>query len=325
MYDLITIGSAVKDLILITDRGKIFKTPKDNLAPEWFGLELGEKICVSEVTENLGGVASDIAIGTKKLGLTSTLISTLGSDYKWILRELKKYGIKTSYISLEKDRQTTSVIIVDKKTGERVILYNRSSGTIALDKIDKIKTKWLSVSSLTGKWTQQAEKILGYLEKNKTELILAPSTSQIKNDFVDLKKLLNSSKILIINRNEALEIASKVRSKKTDIKSLITMLRGMGPRIVCVTDGIKGAFVSDKEKILHCPIIKVKTVDMTGAGDAFASGFIGFFLKGESLEDSLRAGIINSASVVQLPGTTKGLLKKKDIMKMFGKLRVKMI
>ena len=50
-----------------------------------------------------------------------------------------------------------------------------------------------------------------------------------------------------------------------------------------------------------------------GAGDAFASGFLGFYLKGGNLKASLRAGIVNSASVVQYIGTTKGLLTRKDI------------
>ena len=54
----------------------------------------------------------------------------------------------------------------------------------------------------------------------------------------------------------------------------------------------------------------MKTVDATGAGDAFASGFLGLYLKGASIEKSLKMGIRNSANVVRFVGTTKGLLKK---------------
>jgi len=57
----------------------------------------------------------------------------------------------------------------------------------------------------------------------------------------------------------------------------------------------------------------VKTVDCTGAGDAFASGFLGVYLKNSDITTSLRTGIINSANVVQYIGTTKGLLTRKDI------------
>ncbi|MFA6193601.1 MAG: carbohydrate kinase family protein [Parcubacteria group bacterium] len=177
-----------------------------------------------------------------------------------------------------------------------------------------MKTKWLSVSSLTGKWTKQANQILNYISKSKASLILLPSTSQIRDDFPNLKRLSKVAKILILNRNEALEIASKLKNKAEDIKDLFKFLHNLGPEIVCVTDGTKGAYCSDSKKVYYSPIKKVKTVDATGAGDAFASGFLGFYLKGGDIKNSLRAGIVNSASVVQYIGTTKGLLTKKEIL-----------
>lgn len=298
MYDLISIGSITRDIFVPTDRGKIFKTPKDKLTPVWLGFELGEKICIDEVVETGGGVAINLSAGTKKLGLKS---APLGPA-----------------------KPATSVILIDQKTGERVIFYQKSSGTINIDKLSKIKTRWLSISSLTGKWIKQAGQILNYAAKNKTGLILLPSTSQIRDDFPDLKKLLKTAKILILNKNEALEIASKIKTKENSIKDLFRLLHKLGPKIICVTDGTKGAWVSDGKNILHAPIQKVKTVDVTGAGDAFAAGFLGIYLKypshyqgeggGEVLKKALEAGIINSASVVKHVGTTKGLLTKKDIL-----------
>lgn len=315
MYDLISIGSVVKDLILVTDRGKVFKTPKDKLATEWLGFELGEKICVSEMQESLGGVAADVAIGTKKIGLNSSLISTLGSDYEWLIKELKKNKINTSFVTINKKRQTNSVILVDKNTGERVILYNKSSGGIIIDNIEKIRSKWFVVSSLTGKWKKQADKVISVVKKHKSGLILLPSTSQLRDDFPDLKKLLKFAKILILNRNEALEIASKAKflTRNKNIRDLFRLLHNFGPEVVLITDGTKGAWASDGKKIHHSPIKKVKTVDVTGAGDAFASGFLGFYIKGASIERSLKAGIQNSASVVRYIGTTKGLLARSEI------------
>jgi len=320
MYDLISIGSVVKDIMLVTDRGKIFKTPKDRLAPEWLGFELGEKIRANIIQESLGGVATNLAIGTKKLGLSSSLISTIGTDFEWILKELKKRKINTSYISIDKNRQTSSIILIDENSGERVVLYNSTSGAVDLKKLDGMKTRWLSVSSLTGKWSRQADQIVKYVKKNKTGLILLPSTSQIRDDFADLKKLLKVTKILILNKNEALEAVSVMKAKIPKNNNYVfdyvmKHLHALGPEIVCITDGAKGAWASDGKTVIHSAIIKVKAVDCTGAGDAFAAGFLGFYLKGASLKESLRAGIINSASVVQYIGTTKGLLKKGDIVK----------
>jgi len=287
MYDLVSIGSITRDIFVPTDRGKIFKTPRDLLAPEWLGFEMGEKICIDGIVETAGGVAHGLSTGTKKLGLKS--------------------------FALGPSKPAVSFIIVDKESGERVIFYQKSSGTIDLSKLAGIKTRWLSVSSLTGNWRRQADQILKYTNKTGAGLILLPSTSQIRDDFQDLKKLLKAAKILILNRNEALEVAAKAKSKKNDLKSLFALLHKLGPEIVCITDGTRGAWASDANIILHSPIKKVKTVDVTGAGDAFASGFLGIYLKGGNMKSALRAGILNSASVVQYIGTTRGLLGKKEL------------
>ncbi len=289
-YDLISIGSVVKDIILITDRGKIFKTPKDKLAPMWLGFELGEKICAGDIVENAGGVATNLSIGTKKLGLKA--------------------------FPLGPAKAAVSVIVVDEKSGERIIFYKKSSGVISLGALKKIKSKWLSVSSFTGNWSRQENEILAYTKKNKTKLVVAPSTSMIRDGYKNSKKLLKSTEIIFLNKNEAIEIAFNEKIKSFNVNQLIKILHKLGPKIVCLTDGTKGAYCSDSKKTYHSPIKKVKTVDVTGAGDAFASGFLGFYLQGATLETSLKAGIVNSASVVKYVGTTKGLLTKNEIKKL---------
>jgi sugar/nucleoside kinase (ribokinase family) len=288
MYDLVSIGSITKDIFVPTDRGKIFKTPKDKLAPIWLGFELGEKLCIEAIIETSGGVATNLSIGTKKLGLNAALIGPTNP--------------------------ATSVILIDQKTGERVIFVQKSSGTIDFSKLGKAKTKWLSVSSLTGKRPKQANQILNYIAKNKAGLILLPSTSQIRDGFPDLKRLMKISKILILNKNEMLEIASKIKTKTGNIKELFDLAHKLGPETVCITDGMKGAWTSDGKNILHSPVKKVRAVDVTGAGDAFAAGFLGLYIKGGDLKTSLHAGIVNSASVVQHIGTTKGLLTRAQLL-----------
>jgi sugar/nucleoside kinase (ribokinase family) len=329
MYDLISLGSVVKDIILVTDRGKIFKTPQDRLAPVWLGFELGEKIKVDELYQSLGGVAADVSIGLSKLGLKVLPYSTLGKDVdgQWLINELKKRRVKTQGLTLEKNRVTSfNILIVDKKSGERIIFSQKSSGDLNLASLPKFKTKYLFVSSLKGKIENQTEKILSYLEKNKTQLIVSPSTSQIRDDFKDLKKLLKVAKILILNRNEALEAAAKARSGAKNIHDLFKFLHQLGPQTISITDGKKGAWASNGEQIFYSPIQKVKTVDVTGAGDAFASGFLGFLLPSLSpfskekikegiMKIALKAGILNSASVVQHIGATKGLLSTAEIKK----------
>ena len=71
-------------------------------------------------------------------------------------------------------------------------------------------------------------------------------------------------------------------------------------------------FDNTPEKIYHQSIVKVKkVVDTTGAGDAFASSFLGEYLKKDSIEAGLKFGAENASSVIQKLGAQNGLMERK--------------
>jgi ribokinase len=90
-------------------------------------------------------------------------------------------------------------------------------------------------------------------------------------------------------------------------------VHGCGPRIVVVTNGSDGVYASDKQSIYFHPSIPIKIVSSIGAGDAFGSCFVARLYNKASIEDALRAGIINSASVIEQLGTQTGLLTADEI------------
>ena len=87
----------------------------------------------------------------------------------------------------------------------------------------------------------------------------------------------------------------------------------MGPKAVALTDGKRGAWVADEEKILHASALTQKAKDTTGAGDAFCSGYLAAYIKEKSLEECLRWGIANGASSVEFYGAIEGLLRESEI------------
>jgi len=83
----------------------------------------------------------------------------------------------------------------------------------------------------------------------------------------------------------------------------------LGPKTVVVTDGKQGVYVAkDNEILFHPSVVKTEIVDTLGAGDAFGSSFVATLVKTENIEAALRAGIINSASVISYIGAKQGLL-----------------
>ncbi len=87
----------------------------------------------------------------------------------------------------------------------------------------------------------------------------------------------------------------------------------LGPKIVVLTDGKKGAYYRDESGSLWFmpPYPDPKPpYERTGAGDAFSSTFTAALALGMSLEEAVRWGPINSMSVVQYVGAQEGLLSR---------------
>jgi len=317
-YELLAIGSVIKDLFAVTEKGRRFSVPDDKLAPQWIGFELGEKILVEDITEHLGGTAANVSVATRKLGINSAVLCQIGDDPsgKWLKSEIKKAGVDVAHLALSKRHKTpSSFVIIDKQSGERAIFYEKMSGKIETESLEGIKVDWIFLSSLTGKWRNQASQIISKIKNEGARLAMAPSTSMIRDDFADLKKLLKFCDILFLNKNEALEIAAISGSGATSGRDLLKMLAGLGVKIVSMTDGPKGARAYDGVDFYHEKVVPVKAADATGAGDAYASAFLAFYLKYGRIEPAMRSGMINSASVVRKIGTMPGLLNANAVEK----------
>jgi sugar/nucleoside kinase (ribokinase family) len=83
--------------------------------------------------------------------------------------------------------------------------------------------------------------------------------------------------------------------------------------IAVMTDGARGAIVSDGRYIYRAGIFKEKKlVDRTGAGDAFGSGFVAGFILKKDIHFALRLASANATSVVEKIGAQAGILRRKD-------------
>jgi len=128
---------------------------------------------------------------------------------------------------------------------------------------------------------------------------------------------IRQSEMLIINKDEAIEIVDKLDDSNNEMindeKFLAEKLNRLGAKIIALTDGQRGAWGFDGKEFLHVEAKKEKVADTLGAGDAFSSGFISAHLKGKNLGECLKWGIENSASAIKNFGAVKGLLKEEEI------------
>ncbi|MFZ2189133.1 MAG: carbohydrate kinase family protein [Candidatus Moraniibacteriota bacterium] len=323
MNKIICIGSACKDVFFPTSEGRIVETPDEILSQKKIEFELGAKYKIENRYEALGGCAVNVAVGLARLGTQVSCYSHIGNDHiaDWILSELKKNNVGTEFITKdEKLSSDMSAIVVDRASAERVIFSNQKANANLEIIPEKISSaEWIFIGDLHGNWQGHLDLIFRVAKENRIKLAYNPKQINIHDDVKKIVEIIVGTKILFLNKDEALEILSQTNDFSTedleDENFLLTGLKKIGAEIVVMTDGVRGAWASDGAETFFVPGRKVEALDSTGAGDAFASGFLGAYLKEKTLKECLDWGIANSSNEVQFYGSIDGLLDEEGILK----------
>lgn len=330
--DIITIGGATRDITFITDKGRIIETPENLTEQRLLAFEYGAKINSEEVYFNFGGGACNTAATFSKLGISAAASCGIGNDDngKSIIKNLEKLGINTDLIQIDSERKTGfSLVVVNKKEGDRVIFVYKGASDFLEVKEEEIKnTEWIYLTSLAGNWEKHLEEINKAIVNNKIKLAWNPGAAQISAGKNKLEKFLKNTEILIINKDEAIELAASDEKLRLDfneinnVEILAKNIKNWGARIVVITDGSNGAYACDGKNVLYSPSTLNKKIDSTGAGDSFGSAFVGGYILTGDIEKALKYGIINSGSVVSEYGAQNGILDKDEIEKRMGEAKV---
>ncbi len=320
-FDIITIGGATRDIIFFTDQGKVVDNKEDLTCQKLLGFELSAKINIKELHYSFGGGALNSSVSFSKLGFKVGTILRVGNDKesKTIIKELKRYKIGANLIQKDKKSATGfSFLIMSGKEKEYVaFLYRGANDNLRLKSLNlSPKAKGIYVSSLGGEnWEDILYKVIaGKRYFPDTLFIWNPGNVQLKLGYQNLKKFLAAVDILILNKDEAIELVFSAGRKLDNSEQLLEEIKAYGPKTVVITEGVKGAWAYDGKKIYHQDACSVKVADTTGAGDAFGSTFAASLILYQNLEKALKLAIINSASVLTKIGAHNGLLNLKELL-----------
>lgn len=264
------------------------------------------------------GNAPNAAVSAARLGLRTGLVTDTGDDQNGAecLAVLKKEGIDTRYATVHKGEKTNYHYVLWYEA-ERTILIKHEPYEYRLPAISPAP-HWLYLSSFRGSESYHTE-IMGFLEKHpETKLAFQPGKFEINLGHEKLKSLYERTEVFVCNKEEA----EKILGVETgEIKSLLANMRKLGPRQVLITDGPVGAYVHEGENFFFMPPYPdpKPPYERTGAGDAYASTFVGALALGKTLEEALAWAGINSMSVVQKIGAQRGLLAQSEIQSYYSK------
>lgn len=323
MFDVITIGNATRDIFLSSKAFHILKEPHI-LKNELSCFVLGSKIEVEEAILTTGGGATNAAVSYSLKGLKVACLAPIGNDLngKEIKEELAKYNVDPIFLQIYDDAKTDFSVILHVSSGERTILvYKNASYRLSKDNIDWTnlkQTKWFSINHLHGDFELLAG-FLNFARENNIFTSFNPGEKEIEKGFDFLKSFLENINILFVNREEATAI---LKTDENDIKKILKSLKDAVRDLVVITDARNGVYLTDGKDFYRAGIFKEKEIlDRTGAGDAFASGFLSaIILSGKNppyeeavIKESLRVASANATSVIEQVGAKNGLLKKEEL------------
>lgn len=349
MKKILTIGGATQDIYLHYEGADYMSiTCKDN-SKNYMIFESGEKIEVEEILYHTGGGSTNSAVSFRRLGFEVSCFCKIGSDNagKSILDELKKEKVNTKNIITTKKYDSGTSFIINSLQRERTIFAHRgSNGYVKENEVpfDLIKkSDQIYITSLSYNSSKLLPKIVKFARENNISVATNPGKSQLLQGTKTLIESLKHIDTFILNSTEAKQFMIALIKENKNYKKLFKSNKAIaqtnpanllenpfahenfyfsirkffkeilkiGPKIVVVTDGAKGVYVATENQILFHPAIKTEVVDTLGAGDSFGSCFVGCLLNGFTIEKSLKAGIINSSSVIQKIGAKPGLLTLK--------------
>ena len=253
------------------------------------------------------GNSANAAVAAARLGLKSAYVGNVGNDQngKDCINAFKANNVYTKFIKIHKDKKTNYHYVLWYED-ERTILIKHEEYNYEMPHIGS--PKWIYLSSLAENSLPFHQEIENYLKFHpETNLAFQPGTFQMKFGQEKLAGIYRMTKVFICNLQEAQRILATKEDKPLELMRMISWL---GPKIVVITDGTKGAYAYDGEQSWFMPLYPDLKLpyERTGAGDAFASTFVAGLAMGKSIEEALMMAPINSMSVVQKIGAQEGLL-----------------
>ncbi|OLP62223.1 5-dehydro-2-deoxygluconokinase [Xaviernesmea oryzae] len=288
--DLITIGRASVDL---------------------YGQQIGTRLeDVASFAKSVGGCPTNIAVGTARLGLKSALVTRVGGEQmgRFIIEQLTREGVETAGIVTDRERLTAlAILAVENEHSFPLLFYrdNCADNALCEDDIDPAFIASAGAVLVSGTHfskpnTDAAQRKAIRIAKDAGAKVVfdidyrpnlwglaghdAGDNRYIASDRVSahLKTVLADCNLIVGTEEEVL-----IASGESDLLSALKTIRGLSSATIVLKRGPMGCIVYDGpiSDNLEDGIVgkgfPIEVYNVLGAGDAFMSGFLRGWLKGE--------------------------------------------
>ena len=307
---ILGIGNAIVDVFVKVDDDFLFKNKLIKGSMKLIEKDQFESLKSTIKIEKIeaGGSVANTMAGIAYLEGCPSFIGKINSDEfgKIYKKSLEKIKVNFSYVEKNEDLSTGASIIFITPDSERTMCtYLGISSQLSKKDINEDHIKSHEIIFLEGYlWDkgmseEMFKHVINLAKKNNIKIAMSLSdifcVSRHREDFFKLLK--NDLNILIGNENEINELM-----QKNNLLDSINELKKFN-KIIIVTRSADGSLAILNNEITNCEsVIVEKILDLTGAGDLFASGFFKEYLNNSDIKKCLKTGSELAAQVIQKIG-----------------------
>lgn len=302
-YDVLCVGILVADL---------FVPPLPRLPLP------GELQLVDDMLLSTGGCAANAAMDLVRLGARVAVAGKVGNDFfaEFVRQELQAKGVDVSGLRQSASAPTARTVILPVAGDDRRYIHAVGANAelrvedIDLDQVAQARVLYVGGYLLFPGFAPAALAELFRLARERGLLtVLDVAGPQAGVGLAPLAPVLPHTDVFLPNQDEAAVITGE-----TDALRQAAVFVEAGAQTVVITRGAEGVVVGTRAAAYAAPALPVEFVDGSGAGDAFAAGYMVGLLEGWDLERTVALASAVGASACTRLGTTPGVFSRAEAL-----------
>lgn len=278
----------------------------------------GKLVLVDTMELHTGGCASNTGYSLGKLGISTGLMGKVGMDGfgDFFVNYMKDGGLDIRGIKRTSTSNTSATMVMVSSDGERTFFhYLGANAELCYDDIDFDIIKQAKILHVAGTFLmpsfdgEPTARVLKQAREWGIITSLDTAWDSKGNWMKVIEPCLHHLDIFMPSIEEARMITGK-----KEPKDVAEVLLSYGIKTVSLKMGEQGSYTRTNDWELYLPIYKVDAIDSTGAGDAYAAGFLAGVAKGWDYKDAARLGNAVGASCVTAIGATAGVKNMQDTL-----------
>jgi ribokinase len=271
-----------------------------------------EKVNITQLNVFPGGAASNFAVSLARLGSEVAVYGHVGNDAEGLeaLRSLNEEKVDTTRVVREKDLATGFVIILIGEEGQSMKLRFRGANSrLAPNDITPTLLQDIDIAYAASVSFPIAKELAATCLQVGAQSAIDVGETLVNQSLDEVRKMINSYSIVFMNEL----VFERIFNEKPRVENVQEEL-SEHLKVLNVTMGREGAITATKDTAFATPAYQVKAIDTTGAGDAYAAGFIHFYYQKFPLEEVAQRATACAALQIMQPGARDGLPTEREVV-----------